>query len=76
MQADGGTITVTGGGLHAPASPLDSHNDHRIAMSLAVLALAAGFPADIAGAEAVRKSWPGFWDMLKTLGAEVECNAG
>ena len=76
VQADGGTITVTGGGLHAPASPLDSHNDHRIAMSLAVLALAAGFPADIAGAEAVRKSWPGFWDMLKTLGAEVECNAG
>ncbi len=75
LQAEGDTVTVAGGTLHAPAVPLSSHNDHRIAMSLAVLALAAGVSADIEGAEAVAKSWPGYWDALALLGAEVQKNA-
>ncbi len=74
LESEGGTITVTGcaGALHAPASPLSGHNDHRVVMSLAVLALAAGLPLPIAGAEAVEKSWPNFFPAIKPLGAEVE----
>ena len=41
-------------------------------MALAVTALAAGQSAVIRGAEAVRKSWPDFFNVLRMLGAGVE----
>ena len=34
--------------------------------------LAAGVPVTIEGANAVNKSWPGFFEVLKNLGACVE----
>ena len=73
LESDGGTITVHGcaGRLHAPAAPLHGHNDHRVVMSLTVLALAADIPLAINEAEAVQKSWPHFFDALKPLGVEV-----
>ena len=60
------------GKLHTPAAPLHGHNDHRVVMSLTVLALAAGLPLSIDDAEAVQKSWPHFFEAIKPLGAEVE----
>ncbi len=74
LESEGGTITIHGcaGALHAPAAPLSGHNDHRVVMSLTVLALAAGLELPIAGAEAVEKSWPDFLEAIKPLGAEVE----
>ena len=48
------------------------HNDHRVVMSLALLALAAGLELSIDDAEAVQKSWPHFFEAIKPLGAEVE----
>ena len=57
--------------LHAPEAPLSGHNDHRVVMSLTVLALAADIPLAINEAEAVQKSWPHFFDALKPLGVEV-----
>lgn len=72
VQADGDTVTVTGGALHKPQVPLAGHNDHRVVMSMAVAALAAGVPVTIEGANAVNKSWPGFFEVLKNLGACVE----
>lgn len=64
------TVTIRGGALHG-ASDLCGHNDHRVVMALTVAALAAGVPAAINGAEAVRKSWPGFFAAIRTLGAEI-----
>lgn len=58
-----------GGGLKAPMEILQGHNDHRIVMSLAVLCTRTGGTVD--GAEAVRKSFPGFWDATRMLGARV-----
>ncbi len=58
-----------GGGLKAPMEILQGHNDHRIVMSLAVLCTRTGGTVD--GAEAVRKSFPGFWDAMRALGARV-----
>ena len=64
------SVIVSGGGLHTPAEKLCSHGDHRIAMALAALCTALG--GTITGAEAVRKSFPGFFDIMKSLGFEVE----
>ena len=74
LESDGGTITVHGCAelLHAPAAPLHGHNDHRVVMSLAVLAAAAGLPLTVDDAEAVQKSWPGFFAAAAPLGVEVE----
>ncbi len=52
-------LVIRGGGAHGAA--IESHNDHRIAMAFAVAGLrVAGIT--IHGAEAVAKSYPGFWD--------------
>ena len=53
-------------------SPLHGHNDHRVVMSLAVLAAAAGLPLTVDDAEAIQKSWPGFFADAAPLGVEVE----
>lgn len=51
---------------------IDAHNDHRIAMSMAICAAASGMPAEIAGAECVAKSYPEFFDDLRRAGIGVE----
>ena len=75
IEVDGDTVT------HHRAwrstrlnAPLSGHNDHRIVMALAVAAIASGLPALLCGAEAVDKSWPAFWSVLRGLGAKVELN--
>ena len=67
---------TTAAGLHAPTQTLYDHIDHRVVMSLTVLALAGGFAADIEGAQAVQKSWPAFFEAAKQLGAKVETTDG
>jgi 3-phosphoshikimate 1-carboxyvinyltransferase len=44
-----------------------SNNDHRIAMSLAVLGLFSKNPIQVEHPEAVKKSYPGFWGDLEGL---------
>lgn len=55
------------GNLIVQDPALDSHNDHRIAMAVAVAALRADRPVTIARAEAVGKSYPRFWDDLASI---------
>ena len=62
-------ITVPAGMIRVPEEPLDSHNDHRIAMALSLLCTRTG--GVIRGAEAVRKSFPDYWDRLRSLGISV-----
>ena len=54
------------GGEIRPAA-VQSHGDHRIAMSLAVAGLRAAGPVTVAGSECVAKSYPDFFDDLRTL---------
>lgn len=63
-------IWVADSRLRRPAEALDAHGDHRIAMALAVLCTLYG--GTLCGAEAVEKSWPDFFDVLKELGLSVE----
>jgi 3-phosphoshikimate 1-carboxyvinyltransferase len=65
--ADGAIIT--GGAVQG--GTVDSHGDHRIAMSLAVLALVAEGPVTIENAEWISTSYPGFVEDMRGLGAEM-----
>ena len=72
LQKTGADITPTedgflirGGPLHG--APFDSHFDHRIAMAMAVAALAADTPSEIGRSEAVDISYPEFFDTLIRL---------
>ena len=51
---------------------VSSFNDHRIAMALSIAALFCREPVTVDGAEAVRKSFPDFYDQLLRLHGDVE----
>lgn len=59
------SIVITPSPLHG--GTIDPVNDHRTAMSFAVLGLATG-GITIENAECVSKSFPGFWDALAGAG--------
>ena len=54
-------------------SVIDSKGDHRIAMAFGILGSAVG-ETIIDGAECVVKTYPEFWDVLKSIGGEVKIN--
>lgn len=79
LEKMGATVTVEGNdihvladnGLHAPTDVIKSHNDHRIAMSMAVLCSIYGGSID--DAEAVNKSFPSFFDTMRKVGIDISC---
>ncbi len=54
----------------------DGCNDHRIVMAAAIAALRAKHPVVVTDAEAVRKSWPEFFDVYKDLGGKADVILG
>ena len=63
-------ITVPKQDLAYRGEKLDGHNDHRIVMAMSVILSVIG--GEIKGVEAVKKSYPGFFEDIKKLGAEVK----
>ena len=63
-------ITVPRQELRHTDKTLGGHNDHRIVMALSLILSKTGGAID--DAQAVRKSYPGFFADIKRLGAEVE----
>ena len=53
---------------------VDGAGDHRIVMAAAIAALRASSPVTILGAEAVKKSYPAFFEDFKTLGGQIQFN--
>lgn len=53
------------------AAVIDSKNDHRVAMAFSMLGTLAGGMV-IEQAECVSKTFPEFWDILKSLGGSVK----
>ncbi|MDR2686816.1 MAG: 3-phosphoshikimate 1-carboxyvinyltransferase [Oscillospiraceae bacterium] len=49
----------------------DSFGDHRIAMAMAIAALRCEGAVTLRGAEAVRKSYPAFWEDYRRLGGQI-----
>ncbi len=75
LRSLGGKVDVGDDSLTIRPAPLhggtiDPANDHRTAMSFAVLGLGIG-GITITNAECVNKSFPGFWELLKTAGLPV-----
>ena len=65
VELDGDVMRIRGGEIHA--TEVESHHDHRIAMSLAVSALRSDGEMLIHGAECVAKSFPDFFETLESL---------
>jgi 3-phosphoshikimate 1-carboxyvinyltransferase len=64
------TMIIYGGEV-VKGADVHSHHDHRIAMACAVAALGANSETIIEEADAVKKSYPDFYEDLKSLGANV-----
>jgi 3-phosphoshikimate 1-carboxyvinyltransferase len=66
------TLTIHGGQSDLRGATVAGHDDHRIVMSLAVAGLVAEGETTVAGADHVDVSFPGFFDVLYDLGAELD----
>jgi 3-phosphoshikimate 1-carboxyvinyltransferase len=83
LQTISGMVNALGGkaeelpdGLAVWGKPLtggrvDGSGDHRIVMAAAIAAARGGSPAEIMGAEAVRKSYPEFFEDFNRLGGKA-----
>ncbi|HVZ26607.1 MAG TPA: 3-phosphoshikimate 1-carboxyvinyltransferase [Sediminibacterium sp.] len=70
IKLDGNEMLIRGGtGIRSAATW--SHNDHRIAMACAVAALKADGPVHITDADAINKSYPAFYEHIRSVGAAV-----
>ena len=65
MDEEQDALLICGGAIHA--TQVESHNDHRIAMSLAVAGLCSDGTMQIADAECVAKSYPDFFEDLERI---------
>jgi 3-phosphoshikimate 1-carboxyvinyltransferase len=63
------SLTITGS--RPKGSVIDSRDDHRIAMAFSILGSAVG-ETITSNAECVTKTYPTFWEVLKSLGGEVK----
>lgn len=68
--ADENTLQIFPGSF--TGGTINSHNDHRIAMSAAIAATVTNAPVTILNAECVSKSYPQFWEVYKSLGGNYE----
>ena len=62
-------LTITGSSPNGAV--IDSKDDHRIAMAFSILGTVAG-DTTIEQAGCVSKTFPQFWDMLKSVGGKLE----
>lgn len=70
IEIDGDIMHVYGG-RPIKGGRGSSHNDHRIAMALALLGLISQEGVYIDDAQAIDKSYPGFFDDIQALGAKI-----
>ena len=64
-----GLIVQGSDGRPLRGGPIDSAGDHRVAMAMAVAALAASAPVTVSGWEAVATSYPGFEEEYGRCGS-------
>lgn len=64
------SVIVKNGQIKKPCVPLDSHNDHRIAMAVTLLLTLTG--GSLEGAEAVAKSYPDFYKDISSIGIDLD----
>ncbi|MBP1534058.1 MAG: 3-phosphoshikimate 1-carboxyvinyltransferase [Ruminococcus sp.] len=72
VKASADSLTIQGKNMLKGGATVDAHNDHRIAMAMAIAATRCEQPITIHGAECVAKSYPDFWEVYESLGGEIE----
>ena len=72
IDVEENTVRIKGKQILKDGAELSCHNDHRIAMALSILALAAGKQITLSEAECIKKSYPDFFEDLKQLGADIK----
>ena len=70
VDVNNNDVTVHGGELKAPSETLCGHNDHRIVMALSLLCTLTG--GSIGDAQSVAKSYPDYFEKIKSLGIVIE----
>ena len=70
-ETENDSLIIRGRGS-CPGGRVNGFGDHRIVMAAAVGASRCLGPSEIGDAEAVRKSYPSFWDDLKALGGGID----
>ena len=70
-EIDGDDLIVQGSGRAAGGGLVTTHMDHRIAMSALVMGLASDKPVAIDDAAFIATSFPGFVELMCSLGAEL-----
>ena len=70
IRLEGDTMLIKGDKIQGGLT--QAHNDHRIAMALAIAGLSADQPVTIDGVECVAKSYPAFFDDLKSVGGNID----
>ncbi len=71
-EKEDGMIVTGPANLKTPAAVIDSHGDHRIAMSVAVLNSFSDGAITIENVDCVDTSYPEFWAHMEQLGGKVE----
>ncbi len=71
-----GNLMIINGGKEVRGAVVHSRHDHRIAMACAVAALKATGETTIEEAGAINKSYPNFYEHLKSLGAQMDGDLG
>lgn len=64
------SIVIEGSIPKVPSSIINGHNDHRIVMALSTLLTATG--GSIEGIEAVKKSYPNYFEDIRKLGVDIK----
>ena len=69
-EVEGDDLVVHGGNMPG-GGRVETHMDHRIAMSALVLGMATGEPVSVDNAAFIDTSFPGFADLMRGLGAAI-----
>lgn len=72
ISSDESNIYINGNKEYHGNVEVDGAKDHRIVMSMSVMATLLDAPLTITHAEAINKSYPAFFEDLRKLGIEVE----
>lgn len=70
-RPDGLVVHGRGRGGVPGGATVRTHGDHRIAMSFLILGLGAQQPVIVDDAEMIATSFPGFADLMRSLGADI-----
>ena len=71
-RIEGDDLIVTGGGAVAGGGTVETHLDHRIAMSFLVLGLVARNPVTVDDGRMIQTSFTGFEDLMRGIGADIQ----